>query len=1187
MESLTNQFRKLKGRRKLKGQKDLGSTANSSLSEPPTNLASNRQETVIASSSDGPQTIPTPPRSVVDDATEKYGLFLIHPTNPAPDNEEDRPGYALDIVAVHGITGSAYNTWTHSNGTFWLKDIIPKDFPGARVFSYAYPADVFCTFATGTIRSFATSLLEGLKGERRSKEQLKRPIIFICHSMGGIVVKEALVLAKIEDELFENIRISVKGILFLATPHRGSGSTQFPSVLTGIANLALTGTSRFVGSMRLDLIKNLKKDSKVLEDIATNFRKQTSSLQIASFIEQDITPPLKSRIVDDTSGIMNISNERIVPMQGCDHRSICRFAGKHSESYKRVSNVLQDWVDELDAPDSKAHTLDDTSCLRSLAFPEVFNRREEVDKAYSHTCGWILEHKSYKTWRDGHGLLWLKGKPGSGKSTLMAFIYDKLQRDLSSKQSLNLEFFFHGRGTILQKTPIGMFRSLLYQIYDKVATARPPVLAAFRERKKIGEPGLGWEWQRNTLKDLFSHAFTHAAKSRPITLFVDALDEAGAETASELAEYFHELNKLVVKSRNAKICISCRHYPVASNNISLEIHVEDENHNDIAKYVEEKLDTERPDFSAEEYQALKKTVVGRASGSFMWARLSISMIIRSIRDGESLAVINDELCKVPSDLGDVYEYILKTIILAQNRKRTLLLMQWVCFAERPLSVTELRYAIASDNTYIHKERQFCKDARDFVATDKQMQKQLTSWSGGLVEARRHGDTTTVQFIHQTVNDFLRSEGLKYLASAAIDLQPRPPGDLSADIVIGQSHDRLCKSCVNYLRLDEVLQEASLITPITATTSLKDRSEKTRLLPSRLPFILYAAESWYLHAEKAEGFGILQKDLVQQLNLPPQRVFQSWISISRALIREKANPKCPEMGSTILHIASGSNLRSIIQVLLNDNWKVDTRDNIGNTALHYAARWGHTDLVKMLLDARAELDAENNFGSTALERAAVNGHEDTLRLLLHRGADVNSSTGKSGSALQAAAGEEKYIVVQLLLDSGANINAQGGHFGNALQAAASSGSVQMVELLLSKGADINTQGGNFGNALQAAVWRGSVQIVELLLSKGADINTQGGHFGTALQAAVSSGSVQMVELLLSKGANINTQGGNFGNALQAAAWRGSVQMVELLLSKGADINTQGGNFGNALKAAVDRDSDESAQIVELLMSKGAK
>jgi Ankyrin repeats (3 copies)/Ankyrin repeats (many copies) len=633
----------------------------------------------------------------------------------------------------------------------------------------------------------------------------------------------------------------------------------------------------------------------------------------------------------------------------------------------------------------------------------------------------------------------------------MAFIYDKLQRDPPSKRSVNLEFFFHGRGTVLQKTPIGMFRSLLHQIYNNVPSVRPPILAAFKEKKKIGEPGIGWQWQRNELKDLFSHAFAHAAESRPITLFVDALDEAGADTASELAEYFHELNKLVVESKTTKICISCRHYPVASSNTSLEIHVEDENQNDIATYVEEKLNTERLAFSVEQYQGLKETVVTRASGSFMWARLSISMIIRSIRDGESLAVINDELCKVPSDLGDVYEHILKTIILAQNRKRTLLLMQWVCFAERPLSVTELRYAIASDDTYVHNERRFCKDARDFVDTDEQMQKQLTSWSGGLVEARRHSDATTVQFIHQTVNDFLRSQGLPYLASAAIDLQPRPPGDLSTDIVIGQSHDRLCKSCVNYLRLDEVLQ-ASIITPTIGATPEHDRYEKTGLsLSKKLPFILYAAKFWYLHAEKAEGFGILQEDLVQQLDFPARRVVQSWISISQVLEGRYQNPKRPEIGSTILHIASGSNLRSVVQVLLKDNWKVDARDNAGNTALHYAARWGHTNLVKMLLDARAELGAKNNDGGTDLEMAAVNGHEDTLRLLLCHGADVNAPTGSSGSALQAAAGEGKYIVVQLLLNSDADVNAQGGRYGNALQAAAYRGSVEIIKLLREKGA----------------------------------------------------------------------------------------------------------------------------------------
>lgn len=69
-------------------------------------------------------------------------------------------------------------------------------------------------------------------------------------------------------------------------------------------------------------------------------------------------------------------------------------------------------------------------------------------------------------------LLWIKGKPGAGKSTLMAFIYKAFQENSLLKQSLSLDFFFHGRGTALQKTPTGMFRSLLRQLYAKVPLVR-------------------------------------------------------------------------------------------------------------------------------------------------------------------------------------------------------------------------------------------------------------------------------------------------------------------------------------------------------------------------------------------------------------------------------------------------------------------------------------------------------------------------------------------------------------------------------------------------------------------------------------------------------------------------------------------------------------------------------------------
>ena len=286
--------------------------------------------------------------------------------------------------------------------------------------------------------------------------------------------------------------------------------------------------------------------------------------------------------------------------------------------------------------------------------------------------------------------------------------------------------------------------------------------------------------------------------------------------------------------------------------------------------------------------------------------------------------------------------------------RTLLLMQWICLAERPLSVTELRYAIASDDIQIHQARQFCKDARDFVDTDARMQIQLNSLSGGLVEVKRHGAETTVQFIHQSVNDFLRSQGLKYLTSAATDLQSQPPGDLSADIVIGQSHNRLCKSCLNYLGLDEVLQAASSTIPSAAKYEWDRARERSLFLPEKLPFILYATKFWFLHAEKAEGLGIPQQDLVQQLGFPPGPVFQAWIKIFRET--DIFSARLPELGSTLLHVASGSNLRSAVQIS-NDNGNVDTRDDAGNTALHFAARWGHTDLVKMLLNAGADRGKE--------------------------------------------------------------------------------------------------------------------------------------------------------------------------------------------------------------------------------------
>ena len=540
------------------------------------------------------------------------------------------------------------------------------------------------------------------------------------------------------------------------------------------------------------------------------------------------------------------------------------------------------------------------------------------------------------------------------------------------------------------------------------------------------------------------------------------------------------------------------------------------------------------------------------------------MVARWFNNRESLEKIHQMLARVPKELGAVYEHILENVIEARNRARTLHLMQWICLAERPLSMTELRFALASDDAYVHPSQLCCKDAKDFVETDATMEKLITSLSGGLAEVKHQSYGSTIQFIHESVNDFLLSHGLNFLVSVSINALGQGSSHLissSRDEIIGRSQHRLSRSCINYLKLEEVLREY---------TDSRVEYEQVRSIKQKLPFIDYATRSWFLHAEKAEGCGISQQELVQQFK-PPQ-VFKTWIKIYRMI--NHYSYKCPEYGSTLLHIASSSNLQSTVQLLLQQGGSIEEEDSSGNRALHYAALWGHIDLASMLLDAHAEIGVKNKAGGTPLVQAAGNGHEEVVKVFLRRDVNINERTGYSGNALHAAALNGSTRLVQTLLECGAEVNAQGGWYGNALQAAACEGNEAVVQLLLGHGAEVTGQGGWYGNALQAAAVKGNEAVVQLLLDKGAEVNARGGFYGNALQAAAYEGNKAVVQLLLDHRAEVNTQGGRYGNALQVAAFKG--QVVQLLLDKGAEVN--------ALQAAA---YEGNKVVIQLLLDHGAK
>lgn len=98
---------------------------------------------------------------------------------------------SIDIIAVHGLQGDAYKTWQHDNG--WLRDFLPADIPNARIMAFGYNSTVTFSKSVAKIEDKALELLNHLSSKRSSPAASNslKPIVFICHSLGGIIVKKS------------------------------------------------------------------------------------------------------------------------------------------------------------------------------------------------------------------------------------------------------------------------------------------------------------------------------------------------------------------------------------------------------------------------------------------------------------------------------------------------------------------------------------------------------------------------------------------------------------------------------------------------------------------------------------------------------------------------------------------------------------------------------------------------------------------------------------------------------------------------------------------------------------------------------------------------------------------------------------------------------------------------------------
>ncbi|KAL8367273.1 hypothetical protein RB599_010322 [Gaeumannomyces hyphopodioides] len=704
------------------------------------------------------------------------------------------------------------------------------------------------------------------------------------------------------------------------------------------------------------------------------------------------------------------------------------------------------------------------ACLQSLSFPQMTNRFHDIQPAKEKTCLWLLRHRKYRTWADRErSILWIMGKPGSGKSTLMKYALDNHhQLSGAAKDDIVFSFFFHARGHDLQKTPLGFWLSLLHRLLELAPAALAHVVQVYGQKKANHgkHEERKWQWHQNELHSMFKSALPEILRARRVLIYVDALDECGRDNAVALVGQFNSLlHGLPANAafRRFHICFSCRHYPIVNpcgrQNDQLEINLEEENEGDIRVYVHGMISDLR---GQTQQPTVQELIASRANGVFMWARLAVEKVQELKREGYSETKIRNSINLLPGELEEVYRQLAKDM-----KPRSIKLIQWICFAARPMTLEELRWAIIIEPDDQRRSLREYQEDEDYIDDADKMKLQLRKLSCGLAEVSQPDSSKpgVVQFIHQSVKDFFVEKSLSALDGSST----------STDAAIGMAHHRLSKICIRYLAMEEIGQ----------STSYERRD---------FPFLHYATTSWVAHAKQGDDRSVRQEDLLECFAWPSNALVDLWVRVYGIL--EKYSHDRPAEETTLVHVTSRYQVVGLLSVILQRadqiGTEIDIRDREGRTPLWWAARNGHEAVVKQLL-ATGKVDVESKdgmWGRTPLSWAALHGHEAVVKLLLAtRKVDVDSKDGVRGQTPLSLAAENGHeVVVELLLaTSKVDVDSKDEEYGRTpLSWAARNGHEAVIKLLLATGkVNVDSKDDYGQTPLSWAAQNGHAAIAKLL------------------------------------------------------------------------------------------------------------
>lgn len=831
--------------------------------------------------------------------------------------------------------------------------------------------------------------------------------------------------------------------------------------------------------------------------------------------------------------------------------------------------------------------------LESLRFDQIEARQMTIKNAHAKTCRWLLHKSEYIDWLDAakfsehHGFLWIKGKPGTGKSTIMKFALNSAKKTMRDKTIIY--FFFNARGEELEKSTIGMYRSLLLQLLEKL----PELRNNLELPKMTARSGEEYHWTAEILTNLLDQAI-HNLKESSIVCFIDALDECDENQIRNMIKFFERVGESPTAG-SFRVCFSSRHYPHVSISKGLNLILEgQEGHSqDMISYVNSELKIGNSTLANQ----IRAELQEKASGVFMWVVLVVN-ILNKEHDKGRVHVLRKRLQEIPADLHELFRDILTRD--RQDADELLLCIQWVLFTKQPLRPEQLYFAMLSNVLYEWNQN-------EITASD--IERFILNSSKGLTEVTK-SKTPTVQFIHESVKDYLlKEDGLR-------DIWP----DFQAN-VNGDSHERLKQCCLNYIAIGKT---AYLAMAAKAAPEKAKSYRQLHVASASFPFLEYAVKNVLYHANEAEAHGANQSEILKEFPL------DDWIQLDNFL--ERYETRRHKRNVSFLYILAELNMSHLIRRHLDILSFLRVEQERYGTPLFAALAMNGTESIRTFLDAYLEIEPSfleiiDDYYSDGIEKnslgrtfkfsrtnsfrdfitkgatlatafsfkidginvtlnfrnqediiiALANGHKSIIELFHDQGADLDYL-----ALLLASISNGYEAITDFVLDNCAKANETDINSRAFLSIAAWNGLYSFVERSLNSGVELDVQYQGF-TPLSYAVLSGDETMIKLLLERGAKINIQDDNQKTPLFHAIQSGSETIVSLLLERGARIDIQDNNQRTPLSHAAQSGSEAIVELLLSRGAEINGQDEEGKTPLIYGVEK-GDKS--ITEVLLHRGA-